>query len=143
MKSLENLFNEIEKIIELDEIAYLKFEEGELVPVYKRNTELFTNEEWINFHKNYRTYVKDNKILKKIMDTKEICFIEDTNKLDKKPIEFEKIDVQSVYLIPVIKNDIVSGVIDIVYTGNTKRLTRLQLEKCAKVVEEHKEFLED
>lgn len=138
---IKELFSKLEEKIYVDEIAYLAIENGELIPIYKRDTELLTNEEWVEFHKEYRSFVKDSSLLIELVEKKITCAVEDTNKLPKKPIEFQKLNIASIYLFPVVDNDQVKGIVDIAYIGKCHKLTQDQLHQCNKIIKEYVNLL--
>lgn len=135
MKTIvEKIFYKIEDFIELDEAAYLEIKEGELIPVYKRDTKTLPMDDWIIFHKKYRSFVKDSKFLIELVEHKKNAIIKDTNQLPKKPIEFEVLDIQSIYLFPVINKGKVKGIIDLAFRGNKYELSSEEINKISNIV---------
>ncbi len=137
----EKLYDELGEIIKIDEIAYLTFQDGKLNAVYKRDSKLFTNEEWVEFHKKNHTFVKNVPLLKKLIQTKQRCVVEDTNELQSKPPKLKKFNIESIYLFPIIKKNDVVGFINIVYIDNCCKLTKEQLDKCEKIIDKYKALI--
>ena len=140
-ETFENLFSELDPVLAMDEIAYLSVESEELEAIYKRDSRKWTNEEWLEFHKEHRTFVKDNSLLLNIVETKQVCRVEDTDKLPTKPYEFEILKIKSIYLFPVIKEERVVGIIDIVYYDDCYKLSDEKIEKFKAIINKHQELI--
>ncbi|QUH21486.1 hypothetical protein [Alkaliphilus sp. B6464] len=138
---LKGLFKEISTIIKIEEIAYLSIEDGELIPIYKNDTEFLPLEKWINFHRKYRSFVKDSDFLIKLVETKTLCAIDNTNDLSSKPTEFKVLDIKSIYLFPVIQNNEVVGIVDIAFINKDYKLTQEQISQCEKIIDKNIDLL--
>jgi GAF domain-containing protein len=133
----EKMFKEVAHFLEIDEIAYLKVVEGELIATYKWDTEDLPMDKWITFHKQYRSFVKDSPFLIELVEKKQMAIIEDTNQLPKKPVEFEVLNICSIYLFPIIKNDQVIGILDLAYRNNTYELSNDQIDAISKITQKY------
>ncbi|ABW18434.1 hypothetical protein [Alkaliphilus oremlandii] len=131
---LKNMFNEIGSVVELEEIAYLTIENGELIPIYKNDTEFLPLQKWIDFHKEYRSFVKDAEFLMKLVETKSLCAIHNTDHLDTKPTEFKVLDIRSIYLFPIIKKDTVVAVVDMAFIKKNYVLSEEQIKQCEHII---------
>ena len=138
---LKSMFVEINKFINIEEIAYLSIEDGELIPIYKNDTEFLPLEKWISFHKEYRSFVKDNDFLVKLVETKSLCAIDNTNNLSSKPTEFKVLGIKSIYLFPVIKNNEVVGVVDIAFIKQDYILSQDQIDQCQELINKNMDLL--
>lgn len=132
-KIFEEMFKDIGQVIPLDEIAYLGIQEGELIPIYKNDTEDLSMNEWIKFHTEYRSFVKDAPFLMALVEKKTKALIRDTNQLPKKPVEFEALNICSIYLFPIVYKDSVVGILDIAYRNTPCDLTDAQIEKIEQI----------
>ena len=138
---LKKMFTKINEFIEIEEIAYLTIENGELIPIYKNDTDFLPLEKWISFHKEYRSFVKDNDFLVEMVETKSLCAIDNTNNLSSKPTEFKVLDIKSIYLFPTIKNNEVVGVVDIAFINKDYTLSQDQIDKCQEIINENMDLL--
>ncbi len=138
---LKKMFAKINEFIEIEEIAYLSIENGELIPIYKNDTDFLPLEKWISFHKEYRSFVKDNDFLVEMVETKSLCAIDNTNNLSSKPTEFKVLDIKSIYLFPTIKNNEVVGVVDIAFINKDYTLSQDQIDKCQEIINENMDLL--
>ena len=138
---LKKMFTKINEFIEIEEIAYLTIENGELIPIYKNDTDFLPLEKWISFHKEYRSFVKDNDFLVEMVETKSLCAIDNTNNLSSKPTEFKVLDIKSIYLFPTIKNNEVVGVVDIAFINKDYTLSQDQIDKCQELIDENMDLL--
>ncbi len=141
-KTIESVFHKIEQLAPLDEIAYLAIEDGELIPVYKRDTVALTNADWQAFHSVYRSFVKDSPFLQHMVDTGEPAIIENTDALPQKPIEFQKLDIKSIYLFPVCRGEVVVGVLDMAYRVMGHRLSKEVISAITALVQREGILLE-
>lgn len=138
---IKKLFNELEQFIEINEIAYLGIKNGELIPIYKNNTDSLSLNNWIEFHKQYRSFVKDSQFLIELVKTQKPALIKNTNELAKKPIEFQKLNINSIYLFPVIKNNEVVGIVDMAFRSYYYEFTDEQISKCLEVIDRYTPLL--
>ncbi len=141
-ETIESVFHKIEQLAPLDEIAYLAIEGGELIPVYKRDTTALTNADWRAFHSVYRSFIKDSPFLERMVATGEPAIIENTDALSQKPIEFQKLDIKSIYLFPVYRGEVVVGVLDMAYRLRTHRLQKEVISAITALVQREGALLE-
>lgn len=135
---IEKILQEIEQFMELEEAAYLGIDNsGELIPVYKRDTKTLTMEEWVKFHKKYRSFVQDNPFLMELVEHKKNAIIKDTNKMSRKPVEFQVLGIQSIYLFPVVKKGKVIGILDLAYIDKKREITEEEIEKICKIISKY------
>lgn len=141
MKVFSELKEKLKKIITIDELAYLTVkDEVEAFAFYKADTELFNLEDWQKFHRvEYPTIIKNIPVLFDLVSNKRYVAVEDVFKLNPPQREFQVLNIHSIYLFPVIKENKVVGFIDIAYIGKNYSIDKATLDIIQQIVEEYRE----
>jgi hypothetical protein len=138
-KVFTELMEKLKEMIPLVDLAYLTVEnEAEAFAFYKNDTEMADIETWKKFHKeDYPTIIKNIPVLTALINSKEYIAIENTHKLIPLQKEFQVLDIYSIYLFPIIRENKVVGFVDIPYTHSYHVLDKNTLDKIQLLVDEY------
>ncbi len=136
-KVLEDLFQKIKEVTKLDDIGFHKIEDGRLKPIYKTQTDVLGIEKWKTVHGQNPVYVKETFILQEVINKKQPVHIYDTNNDSRSAGAFFLFGVDSILIIPVIKQEEVEAIICIVSIGRLHNFTPEEIEKCRQLSEQY------
>ncbi len=134
---LEELFQKIKEVTKLDDIGYHRIEEGRLKPVYKTQTDALGIEKWKTVHGQNPVYIKDTYILQEVINKKHPVHIYDTNNDSRSADAFFLFGVDSILIVPVVRQEEVKAIICIVSIGFLHDFTTEEIEKCRQLSEEY------
>lgn len=135
-KVLEELFEKISSVTKLTDIGYHRVEEGRLKPIYKTQTDILGIEKWKTVHGQNPVYIEDTFILREVRDTKKPVDIYDTNNDPRSAEAFFLFGVDSILVIPVIRQNELKAIVCIVSIGELHNFTQDEIQQCTKLVEE-------
>lgn len=135
-KILESLFQKITQITSVADIGYHRIAEGRLHPVYKTQTDVLGIEKWKTVHAQNIVYVKDTFVLREIVSKKQPIEIYDTKHDERSSDAFFLFGVDSILIIPVIREDEVKAIICIASIGKLHQFTEKEINECCILSEE-------
>lgn len=136
-KKLEELFEKIQEVTKLQDVGYHRIEEGRLKPIYKTQTDVLGIEKWKTVHGQNPVYVEETFILRDVTEKKEPVYIDDTNHDDRSASAFFLFGVDSILIIPVVREDEVKAIICIVSIGGLHSFTKGEIEQCSTLAKEY------
>jgi GAF domain-containing protein len=134
---LEELFQKVKEVTKLDDIGYHRIEEGRLKPIYKTQTDILGIEKWKTVHGQNPVYIKDTYILQEVTNKKHPVYINDTNNDSRSADAFFLFGVDSILIIPVVRQNEVKAIICIVAIGKLHDFTQDEIKQCASLSEEY------
>lgn len=137
---LEELFTKISKVTKLEDVGYHRIENGRLKPVYKTQTDVLGIERWKKVHGENPVIVDDTVILRELFEKKLPVWIYDTKNDDRSAGAFFLFGVDSILILPVIREDEIKGIICIVSIGKLHEFTEEEILECCRLA---KEYLKD
>ncbi|MCB2358049.1 hypothetical protein [Clostridium estertheticum] len=140
-KVFNELMEKLKEIIPVDDLAYLTVKDDEeAFAFYKNDTKMCDIKTWKKFHKEeYPTIIKHIPVLTELVTTKKYVAVENTHKLVPPQKEFQVLNIYSIYLFPVVRDNKVIGFVDIPYTCNYHKIDRDTLGKIQCLVDESSE----
>ncbi|OPJ64436.1 hypothetical protein [Clostridium oryzae] len=141
MKVFSELKERLKEIIKVDEFAYLTVkDEVQAFAFYKADSELFSLAEWKKFHQeDYPTIIAKSPVLVDLVKNKKYVAVENTHALEVPQKEFQILNIYSIYLFPVLHNNLVVGFVDIAYIGDYYIIDKGTLDKIQCLVCEYSE----
>lgn len=141
MKVFNELKEKLKEIIKVEEFAYLTVkDEVQAFAFYKADSNLFSLDEWKKFHReDYPTIIEKSPVLIDLVKNKKYVAVENTHKLAVPQKEFQVLNIYSIYLFPVLENNIVVGFVDIAYIGDYYVIDKNSLDKIQRLVCEYSE----
>lgn len=136
-KVLDELFQKINVITQLEDIGFHEISEGRLKPFYKTQTDVLGIEKWKTVHSQNPVYIKGTFILREIMDKKQPIEIYDTKNDNRSADAFFLFGVDSILIIPIVSSDEVKAIICIVSIGKLHNFTNEEIESCSQLVKEY------
>lgn len=134
---LEELFQKVKEVTKLDDIGYHRIEEGRLKPIYKTQTDILGIEKWKTVHGQNPVYIKDTYILQEVTNKKHPVYINDTNNDSRSADAFFLFGVDSILIIPVVRQNEVKAIICIVAIGKLHDFKQDEIKQCASLSEEY------
>lgn len=136
-KILDELFEKITETTGLTDIGYHEIKDGVLNPIYKTNTDVLGIERWKKGHHENPVHIKGTFVLEQIMETKKHIYIYNT-KQDKRSSEaFFFFGVDSILIVPIVKENEVKGIICTVAIGKLHEFSEEEINKCVSLVKEY------
>ncbi len=135
--NLEELFRKINEVTELEDIGYHRIEDGRLKPIYKTQTDVLGMERWKTVHSQNPVYIKDTFILQEVIKKKQPVYIYDTNNDSRSAGAFFLFGVDSILIIPVVRENDVKAIICIVSIGKLHNFTADETDACTRLAEEY------
>jgi GAF domain-containing protein len=133
-EELNQLFQGLEKITGIGDIGYHLIQDGKLNPVYKTNTQKLNDDKWKSEHAKNTVYIKNTPILQEIVNEYKTVFIADTNNDPRSADEFFLFGINSILIIPVIKDTTVTGIVVTASIGKRCELINDQINMCEELV---------
>ncbi len=140
-KKLNELFSNLQQIVEIEEMGYHKLEDDRLKPVHKVATDNLSIEEWKQAHREDPVYVDQVKLLTEIVESKEPVAIANVNQDQRSPEEFKQFGIKSVLIFPVVYKNITKGLVVIPSINSFYDFTETEVNKCQRLVEKYSKFL--
>lgn len=138
---MDELFEKIKEITEIEDIGYHAIKGGKLDPIYKSKAGGVSLEEWKKIHSKNPVFIKDDIILQEIMTEKRTVVVSDVKADNRSGSAFLLFGIDSIMVIPVIRNNEVIGIVPIVSIGKVHKFTKNELKRCEELVADYKEFL--
>ncbi len=135
--NLEELFQKIKEVTELEDIGYHRIEDGRLKPVYKTQTDVLGMERWKTVHSQNPVYIKDTLILQEVIKKKHPVYIYDTNNDSRSAGAFFLFGVDSILIIPVVRQDDVKAIICVVSIGKLHDFSPEEIDACSRLAEKY------
>ncbi len=134
---LEELFQKISEVTTVEDVGYHRIEEGRLKPFYKTQTDILGIEKWKTVHGQNPVYVKDTFILREITTKKQPIEIYDTKNDTRSADAFFLFGIDSIMIIPVVREDEVKAIICIASIGKYHQFTKEEMETCSKLADDY------
>ncbi|MDR3597760.1 GAF domain-containing protein [Clostridium sp.] len=138
---LQRLFHELKTVLHTDEFGYHAIIDDRLVPVYKNDTEGLNLEKWKMYHANNPVIIEDDIVLTEVLRTQKSISIDNTNDNSDYPLCYGVFGIFSIYLVPVIKDDNVVGLIDMPVMGRYYSFKNDIKEQCELIIRRYNELL--
>jgi len=135
---MDELFEKIKELTGIEDIGYHEINDGKLDPIYKSKTGEVSLEEWKKIHAKNPVFIKDDIILQEIMTEKRTVVVSDVKADNRAGSAFLLFGIDSIVVIPVIRNNEVIGIVPIVSMGKVHRFSKNEVQKCEELVEHYK-----
>lgn len=140
MNKMDELFQKIKEITHIEDIGYHEIKDGKLDPLYKSKTGDLSLEEWKMIHAKNPVFIKDDIILTDIMTEKRIIVVSDVKEDNRSGSAFFLFGIDSIMVIPVIRNNKVIGIVPIVSMGKVHKFSKYEVQRCKELIDQYKEF---
>lgn len=134
---LEELFQKITEVTTVQDVGYHRIEEGRLKPFYKTQTDILGIEKWKTVHGQNPVYIKDTFILREITTKKQPIEIYDTKNDTRSADAFFLFGIDSIMIIPVVREDEVKAIICIASIGKYHQFTKEEMDTCSKLAADY------
>lgn len=134
---LENLFQKISQVTNVEDIGYHRIQDGRLQPVHKTQTDILGIEKWKTVHGEKPVYVKDTYILREITEKKQAIEIYNTKTDQRSADAFFLFGIDSIMIIPVVRQQEVKAIICITSIGKLHQFTEEEMKKCSELADEY------
>ncbi|KNF10078.1 hypothetical protein CLPU_1c02430 [Gottschalkia purinilytica] len=134
-RDLEKLFEQLEEITTVKDIACHKVEEGKIYPIYKTQTKKLSNEEWKSKHSEFKVKVEGDYVLERVVGEGELFYINNVREYKNSSKEFLFFNIESILLIPIKdKSKEVKYTVVLASIGELKEFTAQEIEKCCSAI---------
>jgi|GEM_PF-492608 len=136
-KILDELFSKVTDVTKVIDVAYHEIAGGKLNPIHKTETSLLGIETWISEHTKNPVYIDRTPILQEIVTEKKPVSIDDTNNDSRSANEFFFFGIHSILIIPVLKDNIVVGIVVVPSINSPHIFTEEEISNCIEQVNFH------
>lgn len=136
-KILDELFSKIADATKVIDVAYHEIVNGRLNPIHKTDTSLLGIENWKSEHKKNPVYINETPILQEIITEKKTISIADTHSDSRSANEFFFFGIESIMIIPVIKENTVVGIVVVPSIKSPHVFTQNEVETCTELVNQY------
>lgn len=135
-KKMDQLFSKLTEVTQIQDVGYHEIKDGKLNPIYKTRTEDLDIAKWKETHAQNIVYIKDNPILIEVIESKRPVTISNTKQDPKSSGVFFLFGIDSIMVIPVIKQEVVNGIVVIASIGKLHDFTEDEVSRCEALVKE-------
>lgn len=130
----------IQSEIKVDEIAYHSIKDDYLEPISKIDTPYIRTDDWMKFHKQNKTNINKEPLLKKLTDNKSPIYISGLTHEDNTDT-LNKFNVNGMFLVPFIKENKVVGFLDILNVNKPLQLTENERDRILDLSKKYNKYL--
>lgn len=134
---MEELFEKLQNLTGISDIGFHQIKNEKLNPIYKSKTGDVDLEKWKEVHSKNPVYIKDTPVLQDVIKHKKPIFILDTQKDTRSSNEFFLFGIDSILIIPIIKDKEVIGILCIVSVGEIRNVADAVILKCVDIVKDY------
>ena len=98
---MDELFEKIKEITDIEDIGYHEILDGKLDPIYKSKTGELSLEEWKRIHAKNPVFIKDDIILQVIIMEKRTVVVSDVKADNRSGSAFFLFGIDSIMVIPL------------------------------------------
>lgn len=138
---LKELFQKLYEATNVADIGCHMILNGRLKPVYKTETDQLGMERWRTVHEENPVLIKNTPILNQIMNDKKPLSIYDTKHDPRSAEEFFLFGVDSVMILPIVREKEVNAIISIVSIGKLHLFTKEEMDACVELIIDYLEYL--
>lgn len=134
---LSELFKKIQDTTGIKDVGYHEIKDGRLHPIYKTKTTILEAEKWKDIHAQNTVYIKEHRILMKIVEEKRSIAISDVSNDELSSNAFFLFGIDSILVVPIKQNENVKGIICIASIGQSHEFTIDEIEKCESLIQDY------
>lgn len=131
---LEELFEDIQEVTGVDDVALHLIKEGVLNPFHKTQTDQLGIEGWKKAHEEKPVYIKNVGILMELTEQNKTIVISDTKNDKRSAEEFFFFGIESILVIPVTHENNVIGIVVVASIGKLHHFTPEEISRCEELV---------
>lgn len=130
INKLNELLLKVKAVTTIEDIAYHKFENGGLCPIHKLETAHLQAAHWKKSHNQLAVKIEDDWVLQTVVNEKRTVYLNNIDRVNNAPAALIHFGVKTILIIPIVIDDIVVGMLDIVSIGKVVDLTDAQIKAC-------------
>lgn len=134
---LDDLFQGIYEITGVKDVGYHRLVDGRLKPVHKTQTDILGIEKWKIVHGQNPVYVNETFILREIVEKQQPVEIYDVNNDSRSAGAFFLFGIDSIMIIPVVREEVVKAIICIASIGALHQFTSEEMNACCKLADKY------
>ncbi|WP_223068963.1 GAF domain-containing protein [Paenibacillus caui] len=117
MERLALLFEELERLTGVADIAYHEIRDGHLSPVLKTKTDHLGVEKWKSVHAQNPVYIQHDRLLREMMAHPQTAVVQDVKNDPRSAEEFFLFGIDSILVVPVMEDGAVQGIVVVASIG--------------------------
>lgn len=134
MERLASLFAELERLTGVADIAYHQIKDGHLNPVLKTKTDHLGVEKWKSVHAQNPVYIERDRLLRDMMVSTQTTVIQDVKNDPLSSDEFFLFGIDSIMVIPVLKDKTAEGIVVVASIGQLHHFTEEEISRAEELV---------
>ncbi|RRJ66865.1 GAF domain-containing protein [Paenibacillus oralis] len=140
MERLALLFEALERLTGVADIAYHEIREGRLNPVLKTKTDHLGVERWKSVHAQNPVYIEHDRLLRELMVHPETAaVVQDVKNDSRSADEFFLFGIDSIMVIPVMQDGAVQGIVVVASIGKLHFFSAKEIERAEALVNEYRD----
>ncbi|MBW7474737.1 GAF domain-containing protein [Paenibacillus oenotherae] len=138
LERLDELFQQLNELTGVRDIAYHEIKDGRLSPVLKTNTDVLGVEKWRSVHAQSPVYVEHDKLLSEMMREPRALAVQDVKNDPRSADEFFLFGIDSILILPVLNNRVVRGIVAVASIGGLHEFTEEEIRKAELLLERYR-----
>ncbi|CAM4477852.1 GAF domain-containing protein [Paenibacillus macerans] len=140
MERLALLFEALERLTGVADIAYHEIREGRLNPVLKTKTDHLGVERWKSVHAQNPVYIEHDRLLRELMaHPQTTAVVQDVKNDPRSADEFFLFGIDSIMVIPVMQDGAVQGIVVVASIGKLHFFSAEEIERAEALVNEYRD----
>lgn len=139
MERLASLFEELERLTGVADIAYHEIRDGRLNPVSKTKTDQLGVEKWKSVHAEHPVYIRHDRLLREMMEHPQTVVVQDVKNDPRSADEFFLFGIDSIMILPVMQHEAVKGIVVVASIGARHDFTEEEVQRAESLVFEYRD----
>ncbi|MGG1877084.1 GAF domain-containing protein [Paenibacillus cisolokensis] len=139
MERLHLLFEQLERLTGVADIAYHEIREGRLCPVLKTKTDHLGVEKWKSVHAQHPVYIQQDRLLREMLEQElpSPTVVQDVKNDPRSADEFFLFGIDSIMVVPVIQLEAVIGIVVVASIGKLHHFSEDEISQAEQLVKEY------
>lgn len=142
LERLGELFEELERLTGVRDIACHRIEGGRLHPVLKTKTDKLGVEKWKSVHAESPVYVERDRLLSDLVRDPRPIAVQDVKNDPRSASEFFLFGIDSILILPVMEEAVVKSIVLVASIGELHEFTGEEIGQAQRLVEGYREIFQ-
>lgn len=130
MERLAQLFEELERLTGVADIAFHEIRDGRLYPVSKTKTDHLGVEKWKSVHAQRPVYIQNDRLLREMMEHPQTVVVQDVKNDPRSADEFFLFGIDSIMVLPVMQMAAVKGIVVVASIGTLHEFSKEEIARA-------------
>jgi acetolactate synthase-1/2/3 large subunit len=139
---LNQLFARLFELTGVPDIAYHEIKDARLCPVLKTNTDKLGIEKWKSVHGQSPVYIEHDQLLSDIVKHPRPLTVQDVKNDRRSPGEFFLFGIDSILILPVLKDKLVKGIVVVASIGKPHHFSEQKVKEAELFLESYRDVFQ-